>query len=69
MRPTSWPDPTSEIEISPVVLKKIFIGAVQPKLEYACAVWSGGSTHKLQKLCTSFSRRNGTALQPLQKNS
>ena len=30
-------------------------------------MWSGGSTQKLQKLCTSFSRRNGTALQPLQK--
>ena len=52
---------------SPAVLKKIFIGAVQPKLECACAVWSGGSTQKLQKLCTSFSRRNGTALKPLQK--
>ena len=52
---------------SPAVLKKIFIGAVQAKLEYACAVWSGGFTQKLQKLCTSFSRRNGTALQPLQK--
>ena len=51
---------------SPAVLKKIFIGAVQPKLEYACAVWSGGSTQKLQKVCASFSRRNGTALQPLQ---
>ena len=38
----------------PAVLKKIFIGAVQPKPEYACAVWSGGSTQKLQKLCTSF---------------
>ena len=50
---------------SPAVLKNIFIGAVQPKLEYACAVWSGGSTQKLQKLCTSLFRRNGLALQPL----
>ena len=52
---------------SPAVLKNIFIGAVQPKLEYACAVWSGGSTQKLRKLCTSFFRRNGLALQALQK--
>ena len=52
---------------SPAVLKKIFIGAVQPQLESACAVWGGGSTQKLQKLSTSFSRRNGTALQPLPK--
>ena len=52
---------------SPAVLKKIFIGTVQPKLEYAWAVWSGGSTQKLQKLCTSFSRQNGTALQPFTK--
>ena len=41
---------------SPAVLKKIFIGAVQPKLEDACAVLSGGPTQILQKLCTSFSR-------------
>ena len=69
MCPTSWHDPTSEMEILPDVLKKIFIGAVHPKLEleYACAVGSGGSTQKLQKLCTSFSRQNGTASEPLQK--
>ena len=49
------------------VLKKIFVGAVQPKLEYACAVWSGGPTQKLLKLHAGFSRQNGTTLQPLQK--
>ena len=56
---------------SPAVLKKIAIAPVlvQPKLEFACAVWTGGSTQKLQKLCTSFSQRNGTAsrAQPLRK--
>ena len=74
--PDEWKDVPSELAWSDVWdgdfcplswLEKIFIGAVHPKLEYACAVGSGGSTQKLQKLCTSFSRRNGTASQPLQK--
>ena len=67
MRPPSWHDPTSEMEIFACCPEKYLYRRSPAKLEYACAVWSRGSTQKLQKLCTRFSRRNGTALQPLQK--
>ena len=29
------------------VFKKFFIGSIRPKLEYACAVWTGGPITKL----------------------
>ena len=49
-----------------VVLKRIYLGAVLPKLEYACLVWCGGPTQKLIKMHANFCRRNGTALPSLQ---
>ena len=36
-------------KLHPVVLKRIYLGAVLPKLEYACPVWCGGPTQKLIK--------------------
>ena len=53
-------------KLHPVVLKRIYLGAVLPKLEYACPVWCGGPTQKLIKMHANFCRRNGTALPSLQ---
>ena len=53
-------------KLHPVVLKRIYLGAVLPKLEYACPVWCGGLTQKLIKMHANFCRRNGTALPSLQ---
>ena len=53
-------------KLHPVVLKRIYLGAVLPKLEYACPVWCGGPTQKLIKMHAKFCRRNGTALPSLQ---
>ena len=52
-------------KLHPVVLKRIYLGAVLPKLEYACPVWCGGPTQKL-KIHANFCRHNGTALPSLQ---
>ena len=54
-------------KLHPVVLKRIYLGAALPKLEYACPVWCGGPTQKLIKMHANFCRRNGTALPSLQK--
>ena len=48
-------------------LRKIFIGAIRPRLEYACPVWSGGNTSKLVKLQELFCC--GTRLSYLHCNS
>ena len=53
-------------KLHPIVLKRIYLGAVLPKLEYACPVWCGGPTQKLIKMHANFCRRNGTALPSLQ---
>ena len=53
-------------KLHPVVLKRIYLGAVLPKLEYACPVWCGRPTQKLTKMHANFCRRNGTALPSLQ---
>ena len=49
------------------VFKKIFIGSIRPKLEYACAVWSGGPITKLIRLQEAFCHRHKVHLPPLQK--
>ena len=53
-------------KLHPVVLKRIYLGAVLPILEYACPVWCGGPTQKLNKMPANFCWRNGTAVPPLQ---
>ena len=47
--------------------RKIFIGAIRPKIEYACAVWSGGPTGKIAKLQDAYCRRHQIHLPPLKK--
>ena len=49
------------------VLRRIYVGAVLPIMEYACPVWSGGPVAKLIHLHDSFCRRIQTSLPPLQK--
>ena len=49
------------------VFKKIFIGSIRPKLEYTCAVWSGGPITKLIRLQEAFCHRHKVHLPPLQK--
>ena len=48
-------------------LRRIYVGAVLPIMEYACPVWSGGPVAKLIHLHELFCRRNQTSLPPLQK--
>ena len=48
-------------------LRKIFIGAIRPRLEYACPVWSRGNTSKLVKLQELFCRRHQIVLPQLQQ--
>ena len=50
-------------------MKKIYTAVIRPRIEYACAVWSGGptNTQRLQRLQDLFSKRYGTMLPPLQK--
>ena len=48
-------------------LRKIFIGAIRPRLEYACPVWSVGNTSKLVKLQELFCRRHQIVLPQLQQ--
>ena len=44
-------------------LRRIYVGAVLPIMEYACPVWSGGPVAKLIHLHESFGRRNREVLQ------
>ena len=53
-------------KIRPDVLRKIYLSAVQPTLEYACAVWSGGPTAKLVTLHETFCWRHNKNLPALQ---
>ena len=46
---------------------KIFIGAIRPRLEYTCPMWSGGNTSKLVKLQELFCRRHQIVLPQLQQ--
>ena len=39
--------------------------SIRSRMEYACAVWSGGSTRSLQRLQDSFAKRLGLTLLPL----
>ena len=48
-------------------LRRIYVGAVLPIMEYACPVWSGGPVAKLIHLHELFCRRNQTSLPSLQK--
>ena len=54
-------------KLHPNVFKTIYTGAIQPKLEYACAIWGGGPTGKLIKLQEGFCRRHGIHLPPFQR--
>ena len=47
--------------------KIIYTAVIRSRIEYACAVWSGGQTQRLQRLHDSFSKRHGIMLPPLQK--
>ena len=51
--------------ISPPCMERIYKTAIRSRMEYACAVWSGGSTRSLQRLQDSFAKRLGLTLPPL----
>ena len=53
--------------VSSSVLRRIYIGAVQPKMEYACAVWCGGPIGKLLKLKETFCQQARVSMPPLQR--
>ena len=42
--------------ISPLCMERIYKTAFRSRMEYACAVWSGGSTRSLQRLQDSFAK-------------
>ena len=54
-------------KLHPSAFKRIYTGAIRPKMEYACTVWSGGSTSKLLDLQRTFCRRHNIQLPSLQK--
>ena len=39
-------------------MKKNYTAVIRPRIEYACAVWSGGPTQRLQRLQDSISKRH-----------
>ena len=41
--------------------------SIRPRMEYACAVWSGGPTGCFQRLQNSFAKRHSLSLPPLEK--
>ena len=47
-------------------LKRINTAVICPRMEYACAVWSGGLTGCLQRLQNSFAKRHSLSLPPLE---
>ena len=47
--------------------KRIYTAVIRPRVEYACAVWIGGSTGCLQRLQDSFVKRHSLSLPPLEK--
>ena len=48
-------------------MKRIYTAVIRPRMEYACAVWSGGPTVCLQRLQDSFAKRHSLSLPPLEK--
>ena len=54
-------------KVLPSALRRIYIGAVQPKMEYACAVWCGGPIGKVVKLRKTFCRQARAPLPPFQR--
>ena len=54
-------------ELDSTAFRKIFIGAIRPKMEYTCAVWSGGPTGKIAKLQDAYCRKHQIHLLPLKK--
>ena len=52
-------------KLNSTAFRKIFIGAIRPKIEYACGVWSGGPTGKIAKLQDAYCRRHQIHLPPL----
>ena len=54
-------------KLHPSAFKRIYTGAIRPKMEYACTVWSGGPTSKLLDLQRTFCRRHNIQLPSLQK--
>ena len=53
--------------LNPDCICRMYMGAVQPRLEYACSLWCGGNYSKLKKLQESFCRRHQVFLEPLEK--
>ena len=50
-------------KLNSAAFRKIFICAIRPKIEYACAVWSGGSNEKIHgQQCNVTYRRPGQDL-------
>ena len=49
-------------KLSKRCLTSIYKGYIRPRLEYACAVWSGGNTSKLLKLQQKFCRQHQVQL-------
>ena len=45
----------------------IYTAVIRPRMEYACAVWSGGPTGCPQRLQDSFAKRHSLSLPPLEK--
>ena len=45
----------------------IYTAIIHPRMEYVCAVWSGGPTGCLQRLQDSFAKRHSLSLPPLEK--
>ena len=54
-------------KLHPSAFKRIYTGAIRPKMEYACTVWSGRPTSKLVDLQRTFCRRHNIQLPSLQK--
>ena len=53
--------------LSSEALRRIYLGAIRPKMEYACAVWSGGPTKNLVRLQDKFCRQHRISLPPLER--
>ena len=51
---------------SPAV-KRIYTAVIRHRMEYTCAVWSGGPTGCLQRLQDAFAKRHSLSLPPLEK--
>ena len=45
-------------KLNSTAFRKSFIVAIRPKIEYACAVWSGGPNGKIEKLQDAYCRRD-----------